>query len=248
MPTTGYHLLAPEAVPLRFWQTQGEDQETIACLRALQCSLQDYGVCWVIWDTQQQAFYEQRDLYRCSIVTVDEYDILDRAIPYGDLRNRASLPIFFSAQEFQQIMALDSHKQEPACKKACAFVTDIPGDGLGKSPIGTINVTIPSTTFCRVVESAREDAAQRGKPIVTLHAYLLYLQAALLVLDEQIQHEPDRARRRTMIQQREQLQRMRAIRSQWRHQHKQYVEVSQHSHDMYIVHVGLHPSVCQQVA
>jgi hypothetical protein len=206
-----------------------------------------YGVCWILWDVEQQAFYEQRDLYRCRVVAVHEYDILDRVIPYGDLRQRESLPIFFSAHELRQSLATDS-KSEPVCKKAQAFITNIPGDGLGTSPVSTIDVAVPFSTFCQLADRVRDDATHHGKHVVTLHAYLFYLKAVLFTLGEQIQHEPDPARRRTLIHQRKRIQQMRSIRSQWRDQHKQYVSVEQHSHDTYIVHVGLHSSIYEKVA
>ena len=107
MRKTGYHLIDPAALPNGFWQTTDEDQETITRIKILERSLQRYGVCWLVWNADKKALYERRDLYKCTVVRVVEHDVIQgNAIPCGDLRRRESLPIFFPAAQFWQIIWL----------------------------------------------------------------------------------------------------------------------------------------------
>jgi hypothetical protein len=103
----GYDLIADSDVPLHFWLSSGDSQEIATCLEALADSMEVYGFCWLVWNPDNQALYEQRDLYECSVTRVVEHDSILRGknTPCGDLRRRASLPIFLSVQQFWQILA-----------------------------------------------------------------------------------------------------------------------------------------------
>ena len=119
---TEYHLIADTDVPLHFWRSNGDSLETATCLEALADSMESYGACWLIWDINQQALYEQRDLYECSIVRVVEHDVIGgNATPCGDLRRRESLPIFFTVSQFWQIVAF-APSQDQSCTEACSPV------------------------------------------------------------------------------------------------------------------------------
>lgn len=244
---TGYHLLRAEALPLHFWQSSDDSLETVTRLEELRDSMQSYGVCWIIWDAEQESLYQARDLYRCSIISVAAYDILDRGIPYGDLHERASLPLFFSASEFEQILETSPFQQQPITE-ARAFLISTSGDKPGNEPEDFIEVMVPVTAFCAVADRARSGAVQRGERTVLLHRYFLYLKAALLALHQGLKQETDPELKQALAHQLKQLRHMRDIRDTWKHQHKQYIHVDHHSQDEYIVHVGLHSSLVQEAA
>lgn len=106
MAQTGYHLIDPAALPGSFWQTTGEDQETITRLQTLERSLWRSGVCWLVWSKDKSALYEQRDLYQCAVVRTVEHDVIrGKATPCGDLCRRESIPIFFSVAQFWKILS-----------------------------------------------------------------------------------------------------------------------------------------------
>ena len=106
MPKIAYHLIDPKSLPDDFWQTTNEDQETITRLETLEHSIWRYGFCWIVWNKDDQALYEQRDLYQCSVVGVVEHDVIrGKATPCGDLCRREPLPIFFSISQLYQIIS-----------------------------------------------------------------------------------------------------------------------------------------------
>lgn len=116
MQKTEYHLIDSEALPGGFWQTTGEDPETITRLERLAHSLRRSGVCWLVWNRDHQTLYEQRDLYQCSVVRVVDHDVIrGRATPCGNLCRRESLPIFFPVSQFWQILATDTETDQ-SCK------------------------------------------------------------------------------------------------------------------------------------
>lgn len=232
----GFHLIAAELLPLCF---------------TLEDSFQLHGMSWIVWDVDNQDFYEKRDLYRCSIVAAHECDILDRSIPFGNLHERVSTQVFFSAQDFHQILAFQPIQKDLSalpCKEARVFLTSIEGDEPSVGPVGSIEVAVPFMSFRKVTDRARYGAARHGKRVVTLHPSLLYIKAALLTLEQCIEHESDLIRRQAFVHHHERLQQMRNIRSEWMHQHKQYVGIASYSKDTYIVHVGIHPSIYQEAA
>ena len=103
---TGYYLIDREALPDDFWQNTDEDQETVARLQSLEKSLWRFGMCWLVWNEDHQALYEQRNLYQCRVVRVVDHDVIEgRPTPCGDLSRRESLPVFLSSIQFGQILA-----------------------------------------------------------------------------------------------------------------------------------------------
>jgi hypothetical protein len=119
MTKTGYDLIGREALPDGFWQTTDEDRETTTCLEQLSHSLYRSGFCWLVWDKDQQALYEQRDRDLCSVMKVVEHDVIQgKATPCGDLRRRGALPVFFSVSQFWQI--LSRHPQQVSLPNSVA--------------------------------------------------------------------------------------------------------------------------------
>lgn len=226
---TACHLLPSEGIPV--------------CVQpdiTLRESLERYQACWLIWDEHKQAFYEDRDLYFCQLVPVDECDFLkERILPSSDLHLRTAYPIFFSASEFAATLEYQCERTPKAGPMPIPYFIRIPGDGDGDDPVSTLEVTVPFAVIEQVAAREQRKAHLRGRRQARLYPSLLFLRASLVALQEQLQSACDQEQRSALSADIMHVRKVLALRDHWLSQHQYYTAVTTIDTSTCTLRVGL---------